>query len=204
MEALRGITRNPQLQLVGAWKHSTEGTDREEALLEANPFARFNSQIFKEQIYMLADAWGVTLDEVRTDQDLVVTDKDFEIICGKVAAGTVSGQRYHWQGMYNAEVIIEIDALWTIGERYPDHWPSPQDGWTITIKGSPSMQTHFLSCASFDPRGVASLEDHIHSADVAMATAAVNAIPGVCRAPAGVVTARDLAPALPFRPFGQS
>ena len=28
--------------------------------------------------------------------------------------------------------------------------PGPQDGWTLTIEGEPSMRTHFLSLMSYE------------------------------------------------------
>lgn len=177
------------------------GYPREEALLEANPFSRFNSEIFQQQIHMLAAAWDVELDDVITEQDLVVTGRSFDIISGHVAKGTVCGQRYHWQGIRDSELLIEIDALWNIGEAYPAHWPGPENGWTVAIEGTPSLKAHFHSRASLDPKSTASVEDHVHAADVATGMAAVNAIKGVCKAAAGVVTAKDLQPALPFKPF---
>ncbi len=177
------------------------GHPREEALLENNPFARFNSQIFSEQVWMLADAFGVDLEELVTDQDLVLAQDSFDIVCGHVAAGTVCGQRYHWQGRVGGETVIEIDALWSVGEHYPDHWPKPQDGWTVTIEGSPSMQTHFLCCASLDPTSTASLEDHVHATEIATAMQAVNSVLPVCAAAPGVVAVHQMPLAMPAKPF---
>ncbi|MFK7977223.1 MAG: hypothetical protein AB8C02_13895, partial [Halioglobus sp.] len=168
------------------------GHAREEALLDNNPFAQFNSKIFGEQIYMLADAFDVQLDDLIVEQDLILADEDIDVICGQVKKGTVSGQRYHWQGMVNSEVVIEIDALWSVGEKYPDYWPQPLDGWTVQVEGSPSMQTHFLCCASLDPSSTASLEDHVHSTEVATAMQAVNSLRHVCAAKPGIVGAHEM------------
>jgi len=177
------------------------GHPREAALLENNPFARFNSQIFSEQVQMLACAFGVELDDLVTEQDLVLADKDFDILCGHVKQGTVCGQRYHWQGMVGPDVVIDIDALWNVGDTYPGHWPKPLDGWTVTIEGSPSMQTHFLCCASLDPNSTATLADHVHATEIATAMQAVNSIGPVCEAAPGIVAAHELRLATPYRPF---
>jgi len=177
------------------------GHAREEALLANNPFARFNSQIFSEQVQMLACAFGVELDDLVTEQDLVLAEKDFDILCGHVKKGTVCGQRYHWQGRVGADVVIEIDALWTVGDQYPPHWPTPQDGWTVTIEGSPSLQTHFICCASLDPGSTATLADHVHATEIATAMQAVNSIGPVCEAAPGIVAAHELRLAMPYRPF---
>lgn len=180
------------------------GHPKAEATLAANPFAQFNSDIFVEQLYMMAAAWGMEFDEVKVQQDLIETDEAFDIICGHVDAGTVCGQRYQWQGIYQGEVVIEIDALWNIGDDYPSHWPVPADGWTVNIEGSPSMQTHFLCCASFDPGSTATLEDHVHSTEIATAMLAVNSVKSVCDAPQGLLSASDILPARPYRPFAQA
>ena len=177
------------------------GHSREEALLANNPFARFNRQIFSEQVNMLAYAFGVTLTDLVTEQDLVLADRDFDIACGHVKQGTVCGQRYHWRGMVGAEVVIEIDALWNVGDSYPGHWPKPLDGWTVTIEGSPSLRTHFLCCASLDPNSNATLKDHVHATEIATAMQAVNSIRPVCEAAPGIVAAHELRLATPYRPF---
>lgn len=177
------------------------GHSNEEALLNNNPFAQFNSQIFCEQIYMLADAFEVVLDDLVTEQDLILADEDIDIVCGHIKKGTVCGQRYHWQGIVDSEVVIEIDALWTVGEKYPEHWPQQQDGWTVQVEGTPSMQTHFLCCASLDPNSTASLEDHVHSTEVATAMQAVNSLKHVCAAKPGIVSAHEMPLAMPYKPF---
>jgi hypothetical protein len=177
------------------------GAPKKQATLEKNDFARFNSDIFSEQIYMLAAAWGLTLDELKVTQDLQVAAEDFDIMTGHVAAGTVSGQRYQWQGIIDDRVLIEIDALWNVGEHYPEHWPTPQDGWTVMIDGSPTLQTHFLCCASLDPAANSTLEDHIHATEIATAMMAFNAIEAVCAAPSGITSAYELPLSRPSAAF---
>ena len=29
--------------------------------------------------------------------------------------------------------LVEIEALWTVGGEYPEHWPTPEHGWTLSI-----------------------------------------------------------------------
>jgi len=86
--------------------------------------------------------------------------------------------------------MVEIETLWTVGGEYPDHWPTPLDGWTLTIEGEPSMRAHFLALASFE-RNV-SIAEHVRSASIATAMQAVNAIPALCDAEPGIQTMADL------------
>ena len=110
---------------------------------------------------------------------------------GSTQAGTVSGQRYRWLGLRDGESRIEIEALWTLGGFYPDDWPKPRDGWTVSIEGDPSFQTHFMSLASLGRRE-ATIDDHVQAASVATAMQAVNSIPALCDAAPGWRSSAEL------------
>ena len=169
------------------------GHPPEEATLDANPFARFNAGLFEQQIHMLSDALGAGVEEVRVEQELSVAPESRDVRAGRLEAGTVSGQRYRWQGLRDGVSRIEIEALWTLGGFYPESWPRPRDGWTVSIEGEPSLRTHFLSMASFGRRD-ATIDDHVHAADVATAMQAVNTVPALCEAAPGFRAAFELAP----------
>ena len=102
---------------------------------------------------------------------------------GRATVALVGSQR-------NGQTVIQVETLWMIGERQPKHWPTPQHGWTITIEGTPSVQAHVVTLASF-VRDVP-LSDHVQSASVATAMQAVNAVPAVCAAAPGFVTMADI------------
>ena len=161
------------------------GHPKEEATLEANAFARFNAGIFEDQIWMLAKAFGATLDAVEIEQELIESKSSYDVLAGRVEANTVSGQRYQWRGMADGKAILQIDALWTLGGEYPQHWEKPREGWTVSIEGDPSFRTHFLPAASFERRDL-SIEDHVHASDIATAMQAVNTVPALCAAPTGI------------------
>ncbi len=157
---------------------------------EDSDFLRFNSGLFKEEVELVADALGAGIDEITTDIDLVLAERDHDIFGITLAAGTVAGQRWHWQGKRAGRTMVEIDALWTVGGEYPAHWPKPADGWTLTIEGEPSMRAHFLTLASYE-RNVP-ITEHVRAASIATAMQAINAIPAVCEAAPGIQTMADL------------
>jgi hypothetical protein len=167
------------------------GSPPEQAALAANPFARWNGQLFVQQIWLLAKGLRASIDRVTEEQELVTAAKRCEIRGGVIEAGTVSGQRYRWRGVAGDRTLIEIEALWTVGPDYPETWPRPRDGWTVRIEGEPSSQLHFVSLASFERRD-ATLDEHVHAADIATAMHAVNAVPAVCEASPGIRSALDL------------
>jgi hypothetical protein len=168
------------------------GAPPAEATLEANPFARFNSGIFQEQIHLLAAGLGARLERVEVEQELVPASVPSEIVGGKIAVGTVAGQRYRWRGIVGGRPRIEIEALWTVGPGYPDPWPRPKEGWTITLEGTPSLRAHFTNAASFARAREVPIADHVHAADIATAQQAVNAIVPLCAAEPGVRSFLDL------------
>jgi hypothetical protein len=166
------------------------GRPADEVSEEASDFLRFNSGIFKEQVRMLGDALGAGLDDVTSEVELVLAQRDHEIFGIPLEAGTVAGQHWRWRGLRGGQTLVEIETLWTVGGEYPDHWPTPADGWTLTIEGDPSMRAHFLTLASYErPLPMA---EHVRAASIATAMQAVNAIPALCEAGLGIVTMADL------------
>ncbi len=166
------------------------GRPADEVTEEASDFLAFNSGIFKEEVALIADGLGAGIDEITTEVDLVLATRDHDIFGITLAAGTVSGQRWHWRGLRQGRTMVEIDALWTVGGEYPPHWPTPSDGWTLTIEGDPSIQAHLLTLASFE-RNV-SIAEHVRAASVATAMQAINSIPALCDAGPGIRTMADL------------
>lgn len=156
----------------------------------ASEFLAFNSSIFVEQVWLLADALHAGIDEVTATVDAVPAERDHEIFDHVLRAGTTAGQRWNWVGRREGRPLVEIETLWTVGNEYPKAWPTPQHGWTLTIEGDPSMRAHFLSLASFERH--ASMLEHVNSANVATGMQVLNAVPAVCAAPPGFATIADL------------
>ncbi|MFV9635655.1 dihydrodipicolinate reductase [Mycobacterium neumannii] len=153
-------------------------------------FLAFNSAIFSEQVWLIADALNAGIDEVTASVDAVPAMSDHQIFDRMLAAGTTAGQRWTWSGRRDGQTLVEIETLWTVGNEYPGHWPKPQHGWTLTIEGDPSMRAHFFSLASFSRD--ASMAEHVRSANVATAMQVLNAVPAIAAAPAGFATMADL------------
>ena len=166
------------------------GRPADEVSEAASDFLRFNSGLFQEMIALLGEALDAGLDEITTDVELVEAQADHDIFGTILEAGTVAGQRWHWQGKRAGRTLIEIETLWTVGGEYPPHWPTPQDGWTLTIEGEPSIRTHLLTLMSYE-RDLP-IAEHVRAASIATAMQAVNAIPAVCAAPPGIATMADL------------
>lgn len=168
------------------------GSPPEQATLDANPFARFTADIFGQQVWMLSEALGADIEAVHTDQELATAPESRDVRAGRLEKGTVSGQRFCWTGVRGGESLIEIEVLWTVGGFYPESWPKPRDGWTISIEGDPSFRTHFLALASLGRRQV-TIDDHVQAAgSTTTAMQPVNSIPALCEAEPGWRTSVEL------------
>jgi hypothetical protein len=157
---------------------------------ESTEFLAFNSGIFTEQVWFLADALNAGIDEVTATVDAVAAKQDHQIFDHLLRAGTTAGQRWTWTGCRAGEPLIEIETLWTVGGEYPEHWPTPEHGWTLTIEGDPSMRAHFFALASFTR--AATMAEHVRSASVATAMQVLNGVPAICAAPPGFATTASL------------
>ncbi|WP_030165096.1 MULTISPECIES: dihydrodipicolinate reductase [Actinomycetes] len=151
---------------------------------------KFTSDLFREQVWLVGDALGLDLDEVVTDLQVIPASVDHEVFGRTLKAGTVAGQWWRWTGRSAGHIRVEVEAVWTVGERPPSGWPAPQHGWTITLEGTPSAQAHIVTLASFVRD--ASLAEHVNAASIATAAQAVNSVTAVVAAPPGFVTIADL------------
>lgn len=178
------------------------GRPIEDVTPTANDFLAFNTRLFTEQTWFIADTLNAAIDDVTVSVEAVPATKDVEIFGHQVQAGTTAGQRWNFVGLRRGEPLIEFETLWTVGGEYPGHWPRPEDGWTLTIEGDPSMRTHFFCLASYTR--AASIEEHVRAGLVAVAMQVVNAIPAICAAPSGFATMADLPLIRSYTGFGDT
>src|SRR5689334_6643636 len=166
------------------------GRPTDEVTPTANKYLSFLTRLFVEQTWFLSDTLNAGIDDVSVTLENVPATKDLQVFSHVVKEGTTAGQRWNFRGLRDGEALIEFETLWTVGGEYPDHWPRPLDGWTLTIEGDPSMQTHFFPLASFSRE--ATIDEHVRAGLITVAMQVVNAIPAVCAAPAGFATMADL------------
>jgi len=178
------------------------GYPTDEVTPTANDYLAFLTKLFVEQTWFLSDTLNADIDDVSVSLETVPATKDLHIFDHVVRAGTTAGQRWNFVGHRGGEPLIEFETLWTLGGEYPDHWPTPLDGWTLTIEGDPSMRTHFLPVASFS-RDVP-ISEHVRAGLITVAMQVVNAIPAVCAAPAGFATMADLPLIRSYTGFGNA
>ncbi len=133
--------------------------------------------LFRENILMVADGLGVELDQITDTTTRAYAERDLTPAAGRVVAGTVAGQRWEWAGMKADRKLIVHETVWRMHSSVAPDWPTGDH--TVTIEGKPKIEIRF---------------DAAWISDGLLATGmhAVNAIPYVCAASAGIRTLLDL------------
>lgn len=135
---------------------------------------------FKETVAMMAAALKIPVEEIRYDVEYAAATEDVDLGYMRIGKGCISGLRCCWSARVNGRAVIELKIAWKLGDKLEPNWPV-EDGWVVEIDGDPSLR-----CV-YQPR-------HIGEFDPGLMTAmpAIHAIPAVCNAKSGIVTADQL------------
>jgi len=135
-------------------------------------------------VRLLAEGLGVELDEVREEFERLPATREITIGEYTVAPGTMGALRFEVQGIVNGRAVIVVEHVTRLDDDLAPDWPSGKGSYRVMIKGSPGMKCEF---EFWDENG-----DHAVGGVVLTATRLVNAIPAVCRAESGLLSALDL------------
>ena len=135
-------------------------------------------------VRLLAEGLGVELDEVREEFERLPATREITIGEHTVAPGTMGALRFEVQGIVNGRAVIVVEHVTRLDDDLAPDWPSGKGSYRVMIKGSPGMKCEF---EFWDENG-----DHAVGGVVLTATRLVNAIPAVCRAESGLLSALDL------------
>jgi 2,4-diaminopentanoate dehydrogenase len=144
--------------------------------------------LWGQVVHHLAGALGKQLDSIELKTDTFVTDRDVEQEFGSILSGRIAAIRFQVIGMYEGEPLAIVEHVSrTAYDQAPD-WPYGAIGkdtvYTIDIQGRPPLRCE-LDLPNVDG------ED---SGLVSTAMRAVNAIPAVVGAPAGILDPMDVPP----------
>jgi hypothetical protein len=138
-------------------------------------------------VKQLAAGLGVEIDELRETHTKVPAPHAFDIPPGHVPAGTMAGLRFEVQGIVNGRPAIVLEHVTRLHDDIAPDWPKPLAGsgcYRVVIEGSPSTTCELLMHG----------EDGDHNTGNLVATALriLNAIPAVCDAKPGLLSALDM------------
>jgi 4-hydroxy-tetrahydrodipicolinate reductase len=135
-------------------------------------------------VRLLAEGLGVELDEVREIHERRPATKAIRIGQNVVEPGTMAALRFEVQGIVSGRVAIAVEHVTRLDDDLAPEWPSGNGSYRVLIKGSPGMKCEL---EFWDEHG-----DHAVGGVVLTATRLVNAIPAVCDAKPGLLSALDL------------
>jgi len=135
-------------------------------------------------VRLLAEGLGVELDEIREIHERRPATKEIAIGSHVVAPGTMGALRFEVQGIVGGRPAIIVEHVTRLDDDLAPEWPSGRGSYRVLIKGSPGMKCEF---EFWDENG-----DHAVGGVLLTATRLVNAIPAVCEAQPGLLSALDL------------
>nr|WP_156689283.1 dihydrodipicolinate reductase [Mycobacterium sp. Marseille-P9652] len=150
-------------------------------------------------LHQLAAGLGVTIDHIDESVERVPAGEAFDTPTGHIAAGTIAAMRSTLTGYVGGKATFVLDHVTRMRDDIAPDWPQPHIAippkdlgygaasgrglYRVEIDGSPSMRCEFEMAEDYD---------HDLGARMAGASRMVNAIPAVCAAPPGLLSALDL------------
>ena len=150
-------------------------------------------------LHQLAAGLGVKIDNVEESNERIPAVESFDTPTGHIAAGTIAAMRSTLTGYVGDKPTFVVDHVTRMRDDIAPDWPQPhiclppkdlgyglatgRGAYRVEIEGSPSMRCEFEMA-----------EDHDHDlgARIAGSSRMVNAIPAVCAAAPGLLSALDL------------
>lgn len=167
------------------------GRDPIEAVADPSPLIHTMEHIFNESIRMLAAALDIPVDRVETSLAVATADEDLTVKSGFIPQGTVAGMHHQWQVISNGVPRIVFQSFWRMGENITPSYDYGTNKYIVEFEGDePTKIT--LEPTNPDVNG-----DIGFTGRVWTAMSAVNMIPTVVAAPAGIRTHLDLPPGQP-------
>jgi 4-hydroxy-tetrahydrodipicolinate reductase len=134
----------------------------------------------------LAAGLGVEIDELVEIHERRPAPQKIDLGFGIVEEGTTAALRFEVQGVIDGEPRVVLEHVTRLDDALAPDWPQPagHSGYRIVVTGNPSY-----TC---DVQMMGDDGDHNTAGLVGTAGRIVNAIPAVCEAAPGLLSALDL------------
>lgn len=135
-------------------------------------------------VRLLAEGLGVELEDIRQTFERRPAERPIRIGAHTVEPGTMAALRFEVQGIVGGRPAIVVEHVTRLDDALAPDWPQGKGSYRVVITGTPTMRCEF---EFEDEKG-----DHAVGGVLLTATRIVNAIPAVCRAQPGLLSALDL------------
>jgi hypothetical protein len=166
------------------------GYGRAPSVAEANRLAQMMLKSRRRSFHLLADAFGISIDDVQAGAEIGVAQHRTEIVAGIVEAGTLGGMRITISGMRGGKPLLRFRANWYVTPDMDVDWELMHSGWRIRVDGDTPLDVKITFPVT--------LEEYPLMSPGLTAHPAVNAIPAVCAAAPGICTSLDLPQIVPI------
>ncbi|MEV6659513.1 NAD(P)H-dependent amine dehydrogenase family protein [Nocardia fluminea] len=151
--------------------------------------------VFADAVHLMADAFGLELDEVRFGYELGACTEDVDLGWYFLPKGSLGANYIKYQGMVDGVARVESHLEWQMTPHTDPAW-NIKGCYITQVTGDPSIYSKHM----IFPRAGFDLSDPRNFASIGMTVTglpALNAITSVVAAPAGIITSADL----PLRAF---
>ena len=135
-------------------------------------------------VRLLAEGLGVELDEIREMHEKRPAVRQIRIGQHTVEPGTMGALRFEVQGIVKGHPGIVVEHVTRLDDALAPEWPTGNGSYRVIVKGVPEIRCEL---EFEDEHG-----DHAVGGVLLAATRVVNAIPAVCAAPPGLLSALDV------------
>jgi 4-hydroxy-tetrahydrodipicolinate reductase len=139
---------------------------------------------FGPSLRLIADAFGMPLDELQAGGAFATARRPVEIAAGTIEAGTVAAQRTSVSGLRGGRELMRFTATWYCSTDVEPAWDLRETGWRVVVDGDAPLDVGI--------RFPVAPERWAATSPGLTAHRAVNAIPVVCGAAPGIRTTVDL------------
>lgn len=147
---------------------------------------------FGPSLRLVADALGAPLSAVTAHGEVALARDEVRIAAGTLAAGTVAAQRVTVSGAAGGRSLLRFRATWYCTTATDPGWDLRDTGWHVRVDGDAPLDVDLRLPVPPD-RMAATSPGYT-------ANRAVNAVPYVCAAPAGIRSTLDLPHLTPTLP----
>lgn len=96
--------------------------------------------VFADALDVLAELFGVTLDERRCTVEFAHATTDLDLPGRPIRAGHVAGLDVRWEGIVDGHPVLELQQRWVMGSSIEPPWPV-EHGYIVEIDGEPKIRT---------------------------------------------------------------
>jgi 4-hydroxy-tetrahydrodipicolinate reductase len=135
---------------------------------------------------LLAAGLGIELERVDEWHERLPAPETFEVPSGVVEEGTTAGMRFEVRGVVGGEPRIVVEHVTRLREDIGPDWPQPpgKGGYRVLVEGSPNITCELSMEGDGGDENSAGL--------IVTAMRLLNAVPAVCEAAPGLLSALDI------------